>query len=260
MKARQVTAVLLAACVACDDDPIHWGDAGPADSPLNSATAVAFDSTHRLVPLTTVAEHPPAAAHQCVESARVAHDSGTAWYAVWWSLRQDSTADLVVAARRGAGTWSAPVRVDSTDVGRVGCDRPPPAIAVDGTNVHVVYAMTAREGPGIFASHSMDSGNLFHSPVPVVYGERLGLASIAARGDNVAVTYEDPNSNPQRIGLAFSRTLGHIFETRQTVSPSTGEARAPLVALDDSLIAVVWSQGPVGAVGGARLVRIGTLP
>lgn len=251
--------ILVAICLGCDPSPIQWGEPQPIDTTLREAADIAFDSAGRLRARQPAAVRPPAVDGQCVASVRVTHDSGTGWYAVWWSLRPDSSADLVVAMRRDDGTWSAAVRVDTTDVGRVGCERPPPAIAVDGPNVHVVYAMTAREGPGIFASHSMDSGTLFHSPVPVVYGERLGLASIAARGDNVAVTYEDPNSNPQRIGLALSRTLGHAFETRLMVSPATGEARAPIVALSDSLVAVAWSQGDRGTRAAARIVRIGSL-
>ena len=149
------------------------------------------------------------------------------------------------------------MKVDSTDTGRVGCRRPPPSIAADRENVHVAYAMAAKEGPGIFASHSMDRGMTFHSPVAVVYGERLGLTAIAARGDTVAVAYEDPNSDPQRVGLAFSRTMGHTFEARQLVSPVTSPAHDPGVAVGGGRIAVTWLRGAATDVSGPRVLRMG---
>lgn len=163
----------------------------------------------------------------------------------------------MVAHSRDGAMWQSAMRVDTTDVARVGCERPPPSIAADGANVHVAYAMTAREGPGIFASHSMDRGMLFHSPVAVVYGARIGLTAIAARGDRVAVAYEDPNSDPRRIGLALSRTQGHRFDSREIVSPPTGEARSPGVALSGFRIAVTWTRG-VGA-DSTREFRLGEI-
>ena len=181
------------------------------------------------------------------------------WYATWWSVKSDSTADVVVARSADGDTWAAPVRVDTTDAGHVGCRRPPPSIAADGDNVHVAYAMTAREGPGIFASHSMDRGMLFHSPVAIVYGERIGSTAIAARGGVVAIAYEDPNSSPQRVGLAFSRTMGHTFDVREIVSPPTGDAQAPDVALGENRIAVTWARGTPGDSSLPRVLRLGAI-
>ncbi|MEX2153937.1 MAG: hypothetical protein WD825_11410 [Gemmatimonadaceae bacterium] len=45
---------------------------------------------------------------------------------------------------------------------------------------------------------------MFQSPVSVVRGERIGLTAIAARGDIVAVAYEDPNCDPPRVSLAVT--------------------------------------------------------
>ena len=201
----------------------------------------------------------PLAATRCSGSLRVSKDDTGDWYATWWSVKSDSTADVVVARSNDGGTWAAPVRVDTTDAGHVGCRRPPPSIAADGDNVHVAYAMTAREGPGIFASHSMDRGMLFHSPVTIVYGERIGSTAIAARGGLVAIAYEDPNSSPQRVGLAFSRTMGHTFDMREIVSPPTGDAQAPGIALGENRIAVTWARGVSGDSSVPRVLRLGAI-
>lgn len=240
-------------------DSIEWKDAVPAPAALAAGGDLSFDAQARLTPKSPPLIAAPVFAAQCRESARVAGDGGGTWYAVWWSLREDSTADLVMSRSDSGAAWTPPRRVDTTDVAAVACRRPPPSIDADHGNVHVAYAMAAREGPGIFASHSMDRGMTFHSPVAVVYGERIGLTSIAARGDIVAVAYEDPNSEPQRIGVAFSRTLGHTFEQRELVSPPTGGAKDPRVAVGDGRIAVTWRRDVAAAASAPRMLREGTI-
>lgn len=255
--------MVIAGCIAaCSRDAVEWDDAVPLPPELASTVQLAFDSRGRLAPNPPPRVAPPIAARQCTASVRVARDTIGDWFAVWWSVRADSSADIVVSRSSDGVVWSAAVRVDSADVAAVGCRRPPPSIAVDGGNVHVAYAMTAREGPGIFASHSMDRGMTFHSPVTVVYGGRIGLTAIAARGDVVAVAYEDPNSDPQRIGVALSRVQGHIFEDREIVSPETGPAAAPSVALGDGVIAVTWARagnGSAPAAAAPRMLRRGRI-
>ena len=104
--------------------------------------------------------------------------------------------------------WPQSGVVDSTDVGVMGCRRSAPSVAVSGEAVHIAYSMPAREGPGVFVAHSMDRGALFHSPVAVAYGERLGPTDVAAEGNHVLVVYEDPNSGIPRVALAISATMG----------------------------------------------------
>ena len=183
--------------------------------------------------------------------------------AVWWSPRPDSGARLVSARTTNNGnTWSAIASVDTVDRSVSGCGRAAPAIAADSATgyVHVAYGVVAPEGPGVFFSHSMDSGATFHSPVPIVYGERIGNTAVAASGDNVAVAFEDPNGAAARVGLALSRTMGHIFESRLLpVSADNGTAMRPLVALDGRRIAIAWHEGAEGQDTTVLRVRTGTL-
>jgi hypothetical protein len=247
----------LSLLAACARPPIDWSEPQPTAADHAIDSLLIFDGkdlTARSAPRAVLSEAP----NRCTGSARVAHDSSTGdWYAAWWSARPDSTADLVAAHSLDGIRWRAPVRVDTADAGRVGCNRPPPSVAADGGNFFVVYAMTAHEGPGIFASHSMDRGTIFHAPVAVVYGERIGRAAIAAQGDVVAVAYEDPNTEPRRIALALSRTMGHLFQSRMSVSPPTGHARAPAIALAGGRIAVTWIRGDADSV--QQMVRFGEL-
>ncbi|HEU4994835.1 MAG TPA: sialidase family protein [Gemmatimonadaceae bacterium] len=265
-----VPLLCLAVVWGCGGDRVEWTDAEPLPPAERSAPDVAFEGG-QLVPLPfTASMAVPVIGSQCAGSVQSVRAAPGDWYAAWWAVRPDSTADVVVSRSSDGRSWTAPVRVDTTDVGRSGCQRPAPSLSADAGNVHVAYAMVAREGPGVFAAHSMDRGATFHTPVTIVYGERIGRSAIAARGNLVVVAYEDPNSDPRRVDVAVSRTMGHTYEPRQVVSPPTGEASAPRVALGDDRIAVIWSQSPVtGARGGepraeipagaVRMVRVGVL-
>lgn len=238
MRLGKPVLTLLAGAVfmGCEPSPIAWGE--PAEVPPGHP-----GNAHPVPPATPVGPVPPTAASQCPESVRTVSDGAGGAYTAWWTLRPDSTAELLAAYSPDGVRWNESVRVDTLDVGRTACRRPPPAIAAEGSHVYLAYGMAAREGPGIFASHSMDHGAIYHAPVAVVYGERFGLTSVASRGNTVAVAYEDPNSAPRRIGLAVSLTMGHPFQIRLLVSPPTGEASAPWVSVGpDSLVRVGWAR------------------
>src|SRR2546423_13185668 len=227
---------LVVIMIACGPPPVEW-TAQRSDSRAgrgDSALALRPDGSLELDTMVVLAARvsaPPAPV--CPSSLRLASASGTL-YAVWWAPRADSSARLLSAHSSDAGrSWSAVTPVDTTDRGVNGCRREPPAIAADPASgyVHVTYAMLAAEGPGIFFSHSMDGGASFHSPVPILYGDRLGRTSVAADGDLVVVGVAEPNSMLPRIGLAMSHTLGHIFEDRIVpVSDDQRGASPPLTA------------------------------
>jgi hypothetical protein len=256
-------ALIALAVSACAPAPVEWaaertivpaGDSALVLQPDGRLTPDPMGTFH--TGMSTPAE--PA----CPGSLRLASMRGTQ-YAVWWAPQSDSTARLMAARSADGGrVWSTPVPVDTTDVGVTGCRREPPAIAADSTSgyVHVTYALQAREGPGIFFSHSMDGGASFHSPVPILYGERLGRTSVSADGDLVVVGFEDPNSTTPRIGMAISHTMGHIFEDRIVpVSDDHGTASAPLTAVRGRRVAVAWEQRASENAPAAMAVRAGLL-
>jgi hypothetical protein len=152
------------------------------------------------------------------------------------------------------------VTADGTDRGRSGCRRPAPFISADSLNgfVHIVYDMVAAEGAGVFFVHSMEGGDMFHSPVAIVYGERISGAAVASRGDTVVVAYENPNAESPQIWLALSKTAGHIFERRQAVSPGTSVASRPAVAVRNGRVAVAWFETERGGANAATVMRMGT--
>ncbi len=179
----------------------------------------------------------------CPGSIRIAQN-GNSRFAAWWRVRVDSSVVLVVSRASGGQQWSEPAIVDSTDHGVRGCGRAPPAIAADAASgyIHAAYFIEPSGGGGVFFAHSMDNGETFHAPVPVIYGKNPVRTSIASSGDKVVVAYEDPNSLEALIGLALSKTMGHMFEERIVATSDNGRARQPVVRVDPDSVRLWWSE------------------
>jgi hypothetical protein len=229
---RSIVAVMtLLFAVGCAGDPVAWKETSYAPPPRPA----------QLPPGTILP-----AGGGCPVSVRATR-AGSAMFASWWVVRPDSSAQLVVdRSHDGGESWELLVVADSTDHSVRGCARPAPAIALDSATgyVNVAYFMEPQSGSGIFFSHSMDGGLTFHAPVPIVFGDNPSSVGIATSGDRVVVAYEDPNSTEPSVGVALSRTLGHIFEHREIVSSDNERAREPVVELGGNAVRVWWSNYP----------------
>lgn len=260
-------ALLLIATVSvggCVPEPVAW-DAEVSRTPGALADSMTVELDGALAPRLVARWVPPVWPDEpalCPATRRAATSPDGTSYASWFTVRPDSSVVLRVARSDDGGRrWLAPVTADSTDVGRAGCARDAPFVSVDSLSgyVHVVYHLVAREGAGIFFAHSMDRGGLYHQPVPIVYGDRPGAASVASNGDTVVVAFEDPNSRMPRLGLALSLTQGHIFERRTTASDETGEARTPRVAVRGGRIAIAWTTTQRGGALPRTALRQGSI-
>lgn len=257
---------LLAFLTACIPQPVEWdAELVRRDGVVEDTTRLAFDSTApdgvRFDAMWTPPSWPdePSA---CVNTRRATRALGAEAYASWFTVRPDSSVILRVARSDDGGlSWNTAVNADTVDVGRAGCARPVPYISADSLNgyVHLVYYLDAREGAGLFFTHTMERGALFHEPVPIVYGDRPSQAAVTSRGDTVVVAYEDPNSRSPRLGLALSRLQGHIFEHRIQASDETAEARTPRVVLRGTRLVVAWTATSRGGTMPRTAIRSGTL-
>src|SRR5262245_57094359 len=237
---HRVAVVLLVLLAACNTDPIAWNDPkAVADAPAQARLFVDSTGNPRFVTDSTLPVVPPMRPGACLNSLRTARGTSR-FYGAWWAVRHDSSAALYTSVSRDQGrTWETPVPVDTLDVSSRGCDRPPPALATSGDDLHTAYSMVAPEGTGVFFAHFM--GSMLHSPVVVIYGERLVPTAIAAEGDRVAVAYEEPNGARQQIDVSVSLTQGHIFERHSVASRSIDAASAPSIALSGQNVAVAWT-------------------
>lgn len=248
------------ACFGCDKSPVDWSDpqpiaaipgSGPARLLVDSSGGVRF-----VVDTAATGIAPPTLAGICEHSLQFAQGTVHA-YAGWWSVRPDSSASLYVSRSTDGGrSWSGRIAIDTSDVSSNGCDRPSPSLATVGDDVYVAYSMIAPEGKGVFFAHVM--GGMLHSPVAVIYGERLVHTAIAAQDPRVAVAYEDPNGTAQQIGVALSSSQGHLFDWRTTASRSIDHAVLPAVALSGRVLAVSWSPAQSGD-STRRIVRVGRI-
>jgi hypothetical protein len=255
---RIVSLVLAASVAGCRPDLVEWTD----------ASAVASDTLPFVPPGSSVGMYvsqaglPPDSA-MCAGSVVYAVDPEGdeltfPLFAAWLRLRADSTVAVMSARYAIAGRqsqWHRAVIVDSTDVAKLGCDRPRPSIASTNLNVHVSYSLRAPEGYGIFFAHSMDNGVSFHSPVIVVYGDRLSRTATAARMQRVVVAYEDPSGDVKRVDVAVSNTDGHTFEPRVHGSPEGISASDPQVAIRGDSIALSFVSGD----STSRVLRLGRI-
>lgn len=245
---------------ACEDPLVGWDDpkaiaavAGPSRLVVDASGSVRFVADTAAASIALPAPTPGACARSFRRAAGTVHA-----YATWWSVRKDSSAVLYVARSADAGrSWGGPTAVDTADMSSNGCDRPPPSLTTVGDDVYVAYSMIAPDGRGVFFAHMM--GGMLHSPVPVVYGERLVNTAIAAQDPRVAVAYEDPNGSRRQIGVALSTTQGHLFDWRTTASRVIDDATSPAVALTGRMLAVSWVAGRQDDSTGRRVVRIGRI-
>ena len=239
----------LSFVVGCVPDPVEWGDVAYRISQLG-------DPDTRSAIMSAGLPAIPGTVNPCIMSIRPAGDSSVRFRA-WWSVRADSSVILSMQRSESQGaSWDAAIEVESRDRGRRSCQRPAPGIAYDRLSgyVYLVYFVEASDGAGVFFAHSMDKGGMFHSPVPVVYGNSPSVASVAAHGDSVVVVFEDPNSTTPRIGIVLSHTTGHVFDQRGQGTPDDVAAVRPWVALNHKQITVWWN---TPAVSGQPIDRVG---
>jgi hypothetical protein len=232
---RLLSFVTLLVMPACVKDPVDWGDVSYRPSQLGDPPAI---SSTRDANLPTVAGTVVA----CRQSV-IAVVNAAEVFRTWWAVRADSNAVLSMQrSTDGGATWQPPVLVDARDSAGRGCSRPKPGISYDPSTryVYLVYFLDAPDGPGVFFAHSMNDGQMFHSPVPVVYGRNPANASVAGHGDSVVVVFEDPNATTPTLGLVLSHTTGHIFDQRGEVTPEEVRAVQPWVTLSNNRIGVWW--------------------
>ncbi len=237
---RSVFPVIAIAILAgCSEPAVRWSDVVHRNAPLEPPESVRGLAG------------PQHAG--CGASLRIA-TIGNSSFAAWWATRRDSSVILMTARSLNGEPWSTPVAADSTDRGTRGCGRPAPAIAADSASryVHLAYFLEPAGG-GVFFAHSMDSGETFHSVVPIVFGSNLSRTSVASAGDRVVVAYEDPNSEQPLIAVALSKSMGHLFEKRSLASTTNGRARQPVVRIAGDSIRVWWSEySPNPAISATR--------
>jgi len=239
-----IFALAMLSLTACEKEPVQWSDisyhmavsAGPSSSETG-------DSADGQSSLATGGPIPIHDLHACWPSIRLAR-AEKSFYAAWWSVRPDSSASLDVSRSDDGADWTKPVIADSTDASSRGCNRPPPAVVADILSgyVHLAYFIEPASGAGVFSVHTMDRGETFHSPVPIVFNDQPSRTSIAAEGDRVAVAYDQPVGERSQVFVALSKTAGHLFNTSLPVSAENANASDPRAILHGTKLELSWTE------------------
>jgi hypothetical protein len=259
MRPHALPLISLVVLAGCGPEPVVWSDPKPIAQTdgssrlvVDTTGAARFVADDTLRPATT-----PAVPGLCATTLRTGRGRSLL-FASWWGVRADSSAVLYVARSGDGGrVWLPAVVVDTTDVSTNGCNRPAPALTTVGDDVYVAYSMIAPEGKGVFFSHSM--GGMLHTPVPVIYGERLVQTGIAVDENRVAVAYEEPNGSRPQIDVAISVTQGHLFDWHTTASRGIDAGSSPAVAISGRELAVSWLNTQPSGGQPNRIVRVGRI-
>ena len=67
------------------------------------------------------------------------------------------------------------------------------------------------------------------------------VSASGLKGDRVAVAYDDPNSVQPTIGIALSKTMGHIFKPGSPISNASELAKQATVELRGDTVRVWWN-------------------
>lgn len=214
---------------------IAWVDDTPGDSEILVATSTDNGDTFSVINVsnnaTTDASYLSIAA------------SGDDVYVVWDETDGvGNDIDLYFSKSIDGGvSFSTPVKINnSTQFGR-------PAIAVDGTNLFVVWQSedTPLGTASIFLVTSSDSGDTWGSNVVNVSNNtgHAFNAQVTASGIDVYVIWEDLSATPE-IFLAKSTDGGNSFSTPANISQNSEYSSVPHMLLSDTgTLYVVWEQG-----------------
>jgi hypothetical protein len=248
---------VLLLITSCVPEPIEWDTPRAVPDTLRATTSLTInaDGSPRLVEERVPSLTLPSGA--CGASLVATRGRSGEWYAAWFVPRPNSGVALAVAHSTDDGaTWGAPVIVDDRDRGRRGCQRPPPALVASAVSdyVHVAYYLEPPQGAGVWYTHSMDRGHVWHQTIGVLYGDAPARTSVASAGDTVIVAYEHPGAPGRRLGLAISRQAGHTFDAHLRVVHGSSWVGNPRVAIQRGVVALAWSERP--AEPSSRAVRL----
>jgi Tol biopolymer transport system component len=161
---------------------------------------------------------------------------GTTIYVVW---SDDTPGNYEIYFRRlndGGITWTASQRLTSTAGGSHS-----PAIAVDGTNIYVVWQDDTPGNSEVYLKRSVDGGVTWTADQRLT--NNAGISQhpiIAVDGSNIYVAWADNRPGNSEVYLKRSVDGGVTWTADQRLTNNAGISQNPAIAVDGSNIYVVW--------------------
>jgi len=121
-----------------------------------------------------------------------------------------------------------------------------PAIAVDGSNIYVVWADDTPGNCEIYFKKSVDGGTTWVTKRITNNAGWSGDPVIAVDGPNIYMAWEDDTSGNYEIYFKKSDDRGITWTTNRRLTYTTGYSYAPAIAVNGSNIYVVWEDSTPG--------------
>jgi len=122
-----------------------------------------------------------------------------------------------------------------------------PALAVDGSNLYVVWSDKTYWNSEIFFIRSANGGKTWKAPQRLTENNASSDSpAIAVSGSNVYVVWSDFTPGNVEIYLLRSTDGGTTWQAPQRLTKNAGNSYEPKIAVDRSNLYVVWSDRTPG--------------
>jgi PGF-pre-PGF domain-containing protein len=156
---------------------------------------------------------------------------------VVWHDNRDENYEIYYKNSTDAGvTWSSDVRL--TNAASTSED---PSIALNGSNIHVVWEDNRDGNYEIYYKNSTDAGVTWSSDVRLTNNaSSSGGPVIAVNGNNLHVVWDDNRDGNYEIYYKNSTDAGVTWSSDVRLTNDAGYSYLPSIALNGSNIHVVW--------------------
>jgi hypothetical protein len=181
------------------------------------------------------------------ENKRLTHNEGYSWssaiavdgpniYVVWADNSQGNFKIFFKRSGDGGATWTKRKRLSSNSVGSED-----PAIAVDGSNIYVVWSDDTKGNYEIYFRKSVDGGITWTKKKRLTNNAGGSWCpAIAVDGPNIYVVWEDTTKGNYEIYFKKSVDGGITWTKNKRLTNNEGVSGLPAIAVDGPNIYVVW--------------------
>ena len=162
---------------------------------------------------------------------------------MWEARTPDASANDIFLKRDGADFDPSIINLSGTPASSGN-----PAMAVSGSDVHVVWEDDTSGNGDIFYKRSTNGGATFSEAVNLSDNDgESNIPAIAVSGNNVYVVWQD--SSPGSLDIYYRRSVdgGVTFTSEVNLSDSPGGSRFASIALSGDTVHMAWDDNSFGA-------------